>query len=183
MKKVNTWMLAEAGITLAMAWVLSQIKVFAMPMGGSITAGSMVPLLIFAYRWGGKKGILVCALYGVLDFVMGAKYSFHPISLIFDYPVAFGFMGVAGFFGKKTVGLVVGTVAALAGRFACHVLSGVVVFAEYAPAGESPLLYSILYNGSYLLPELGISFVLVFLLLRYARLPEPRLDKDRPSRV
>lgn len=176
MKKINTWMLAEAGITLAMAWVLGQIKLFPMPMGGSVTAGSMVPLLVFAFRWGGKKGILVCALYGVLDFVLGAKYSFHPISLIFDYPVAFGFMGVAGFFGKKTIGMVIGTVVAMLGRFASHVLSGVVVFASYAPEGQNPLLYSVLYNGSYLLPELVISFVLVFLLLRYARLPEPRLN-------
>lgn len=176
MKKINTWMLAEAGITLAMAWVLGQIKLFPMPMGGSVTAGSMVPLLVFAFRWGGKKGILVCALYGVLDFVLGAKYSFHPVSLIFDYPVAFGFMGVAGFFGKKTVGMVIGTVIAMLGRFACHVLSGVVVFASYAPAEQSPLLYSVLYNNSYLLPELVISFVLVFLLLKYAKLPEPRLN-------
>ena len=175
MKRTNTWMLAEAGITLAMAWVLSQVKIFQMPMGGSVTAGSMVPLLIFAYRWGGLRGMMVCALYGVLDFTLGAKYSFHPVSLIFDYPVAFGFMGVAGFFGRKPAGLVLGTVVALMGRFLCHVLSGVVVFASYAPEGQSPLLYSILYNGSYLLPELVISFVLVFLVVRYAKLPEPRL--------
>jgi thiamine transporter len=172
-------MLAEAGITLAMAWVLSQIKIFPMPMGGSVTAGSMVPLLVFSFRWGGKKGMLVCALYGVLDFVLGAKYSFHPISLIFDYPVAYGFMGVAGFFGKKYSGMVIGTVAAMLGRFASHVLSGVVVFSSYAPEGQDPLLYSVLYNGSYLLPELVISFALVFLLLRYAKLPEPRLDRTR----
>ncbi len=173
-KRTNTWMLAEAGIVLAMAWVLGQIKIFPMPMGGSVTAGSMVPLLVFAYRWGGKKGILVCALYGVMDFILGAKYSYHPISLIFDYPVAFGFMGVAGFFGKKTSGLMIGTVVALFGRFLCHVFSGVVVFSAYAPEGENPLVYSILYNGSYLLPELVISFILVFLLLRLAKLPEPR---------
>jgi len=174
-KKVNTWMLAEAGIVLAMAWVLGQIKIFPMPMGGSVTAGSMVPLFVFAYRWGGKKGILVCALYGVIDFILGAKFSFHPVSLLFDYPVAFGFIGIAGFFGKKTVGLMLGTVVALFGRFACHVLSGVVVFSSYAPEGVNPLLYSILYNGSYLLPELIISFVLVFLLMKLAKLPEPRI--------
>lgn len=175
MKRTNTWMLAEAGITLAMAWVLSQFTIFKMPMGGSVTAGSMVPLLVFAWRWGGLRGMLVCALYGVMDFMLGEKWSFHPISLIFDYPVAFGFMGVAGFFGRKPSGLAVGTFVALLGRFLCHVLSGVVVFASYAPEGQSPLLYSILYNGSYLLPELVISFALVFLVLRYAKLPEPRL--------
>lgn len=175
MKKINTWMLAEAGIVLAMTWVLSQLRIFTMPMGGSITAGAMVPLLIFAFRWGGVKGIMVCALYGVLDFVLGAKYSFHPVSLIFDYPVAFGFMGVAGFFGKKPIGLLFGTLVALFGRFLSHVLSGVVVFSAYAPEGQNPLLYSMLYNGTYLIPELAVSFILVFLIMKYAKLPPARL--------
>jgi thiamine transporter len=77
--------------------------------------------------------------------------------------------------------MVIGTVAAMLGRFASHVLSGVVVFASYAPEGQDPLLYSVFYNGSYLLPELVISFALVFLLLRYAKLPEPRLDRTREN--
>ncbi len=174
MKKINTWMLAEAGITLAMAFVLNRIIILPMPYGGSITAGGMVPLLVYAFRWGGLRGMLVCAIYGVLDLVTGGHY-YHWFSILFDYPIAFGAIGLAGFFGKKTVGLAIGTLVGLTGRFLCHVLSGVVAFAEYAPKGQSPLVYSILYNGAYMLPELVISFVLVFLLLKYAKLPEPRL--------
>lgn len=174
MKRVNTWMLVEAGIVIALFLVLKQIKVFEMPMGGSITAGAMVPLFLFAYRWGGKYGVLVGVVAGVLDFITGAKYSFHPVSLLFDYPVAYGMLGIAGFFGRKTSGLAAGTISGMFGRFACHVLSGVVVFSSYAPKGQHPLVYSILYNASFLLPECIISFVLVTIIIKYVRLPEPK---------
>ncbi len=174
MKKFNTWMLAEAGIVIALFLILKQVKVFEMPMGGSITAGAMVPLLVFSFRWGGLRGVFVCAVAGIMDFILGTKYTFHPVSLLFDYPVAYGMIGLAGFFGKKIAGMLAGTVIGIFGRFACHVLSGVVVFASYAPEGQSPLLYSILYNGTYLLPECIISFILVTLIIKYARLPEPK---------
>lgn len=174
MKKVNTWQLAEAAIVIALFMVLKQIKIFQMPMGGSVTAGAMVPLLLFSFRWGGKSGLFVCAVAGIMDFVFGEKYSFHPVSLLFDYPVAYGLIGVAGFFGRKVVGMLAGTVVGISGRFMCHVLSGVVVFASYAPEGQHPLLYSILYNGTYLLPECIISFLLVTMIIKYGRLPEPK---------
>lgn len=174
MKKFNTWMLAEAGIVIALFLILKQVKVFEMPMGGSITAGAMVPLLVFSFRWGGLRGVFVCAVAGIMDFILGTKYTFHPVSLLFDYPVAYGLIGLAGFFGKKIAGMLAGTVIGIFGRFASHVLSGVVVFASYAPEGQSPLLYSILYNGTYLLPECIISFILVTLIIKYARLPEPK---------
>jgi thiamine transporter len=174
LKRINTWMLVEAGIVIALFLVLKQIRVFEMPMGGSITAGAMVPLFLFAYRWGGKYGILVGAVAGVLDFITGTKYSFHPVSLLFDYPVAYGMLGIAGFFGKKTAGLVTGTVVGMFGRFASHVLSGVVVFSSYTPKGQYPLVYSILYNGTFLLPECIISFILVAIIIKYVKLPEPK---------
>lgn len=175
MRKVNTWMLAEGGIVLALFLVLKQVKVFEMPMGGSITAGAMVPLLLFATRWGGKKGIFVCAIAGILDFIIGTKYSFHPVSLLFDYPVAYGLIGMVGFFGKKAAGILAGTFLGITGRFLCHVLSGVVVFSSSVPEGQSPLLLSILYNGTYLLPEMIISFILVTIIIKFAKLPEPKV--------
>jgi putative proton-coupled thiamine transporter YuaJ len=174
MKKFNTWMLTEAGICIAFFIVLKQIKIFEMPMGGSITAGAMVPLFVFAFRWGGKKGILIGIVAGILDFILGTKYSFHPVSLLFDYPIAYGMLGIAGFFGKKTVGMLAGAFIGVFGRFACHVLSGVVVFASYTPKGQHPLVYSILYNGTFLLPEFIISFILVTVIIKYARLPQPK---------
>lgn len=172
MKKVNTWMIVEGGICIALFMVLKQIKLFEMPMGGSITAGAMVPLFFFAYRWGGIYGILAGVVAGVLDFILGTKYSFHPVSLLFDYPIAYGFLGVAGFFGKKASSKVAGAFLGVLGRFACHVLSGVVVFYSYAE-GKNPLLYSMAYNGTFLLPELIISMVILIPLL-YIKLPQPR---------
>jgi thiamine transporter len=175
MKKYNTWMLAEASMMIALSIILSEfIKVFKMPMGGSITAGGMVPLFIFAYRWGGKYGMLIGAVYGVLDLLVGGIYSVHPISLLFDYPIAFGILGIAGFFKKTQLGLMLGVFTGIFGRFVCHTFSGVVVFASSAPAGQSPLLYSILYNGTYLLPEFVITVVLVFVIMRYVKLPLPK---------
>lgn len=176
MKKNNTLMIVEAGIMIAMFLVLNQIKVFGMPMGGSITAGSMVPLLIFSFRWGGKYGMIVGAVAGIMDFILGTKYSFHPISLLFDYPIAFSMIGLAGVFGNKTLGMLIGTFVGMFGRFVCHVFSGVVVFSSYAPEGQHPLIYSMLYNGFFILPECAISFVLVVLIIKYARLPDPKIS-------
>ena len=175
MKRQNTWMLVEASMMIGLAIILGEfVKVFKMPMGGSVTAGSMVPLFLFAYRWGWKQGILAGVVYGILDLIIGGVYSIHPVSLIFDYPVAFGVLGLAGFFKKTPAGLMGGVFLGIAGRFICHTFSGVVAYASYAPEGQSPLLYSVLYNGTYLLPEFLITIVLTALILKYVKLPEPK---------
>lgn len=170
MKNQNARMLAEAGIMIAIAQILSYVTIFQMPAGGSVTPGSMIPIMIFAIRWGAKKGILAGIVYGALQFILGPKWSFHPVSVIFDYPVAFGFIGLAGLFRKNVWGAAAGIVLGVTGRFLCHVLSGVVVFASYAPEGQHPLVYSIIYNGTFLLPELAISLIIVMLLVRNAAL-------------
>ena len=173
-KKVN--MLVEGAMMIALAYVLSLVKVWQMPNGGSITAGSMIPILIFAFRWGGKKGILVGAVYGTLQFILGPKWSFHIVSILFDYVVAFAFLGIVGFFTKKDDKLpkaMMGVTLGITLRFIAHVISGVVVFSMYAPESQSPLLYSMIYNGSYLLPELIISLIIFALLykpLKHARI-------------
>lgn len=168
-------MLVEGSMMIGLAIVLGEfIKIFKMPMGGTVTAGAMVPLFLFAYRWGGKQGIFAGIVYGILDLIIGGVYSLHPVSLIFDYPVAFGILGVAGFFKKTPVGLISGVFVGILGRFISHTFSGVVVYASYAPEGQSPLLYSILYNGTYLLPEFVITVILTILILRFVKLPEPK---------
>lgn len=172
--KRNTWMLVEAGMMIALSVILGEfIKLFEMPMGGSVTLGGMVPLFVFAFRWGGKKGMVAGAVYGLLDLVIGF-YSAHPVSLILDYPLAFAMIGLAGFFKKTTVGYIGGIFTGVFARFICHVLSGVIFYASYAPEGQSPLVYSILYNGSFLGPELVITVVISLILLKVVRLPEPR---------
>ncbi len=175
MKKPNTRMLAEAGMTLALSIILSEfVKLFKMPMGGSVTLGGMVPLFLFAFRWGGKKGMLVGAVFGLLDLIIGGFYSMHPIAIILDYPLAFGLIGLAGFFKKSPAGYIGGIFTGIVARFICHVASGVVFYASYAPEGQAPLVYSILYNGTYLLPEMLITIVLALLVLKFVKMPDPK---------
>lgn len=166
--KNKTRMLVEAGLMIAIAQVLSYIVIFESPQGGSVTAGSMVPIIIFAIRWGSKPGLLAGAVYGVLQFILGPKWSFHPVSLLFDYPVAFGCLGLAGLWKENrwTVGL--GIALGILGRFISHLISGVVVFASYAE-GQNPWIYSAVYNASYLIPELIISLVITMVIYGFIK--------------
>jgi thiamine transporter len=88
-------------------------------------------------------------------------YIFHPAQVLLDYPLAFGALGLAGFFQKRPL---IGVVAGITGRFLMHFVSGVVFFGIYAPEGMNPLVYSAIYNGSYLIPELVISGVIIYML-------------------
>ncbi len=170
MKNQNTRMLTEAGLMIAIAQILSYLSIFEMPAGGSVTPGSMIPIMIFAIRWGAKKGLLTGAVYGMLQFILGPKWSFHPVSIIFDYPVAFAFIGLAGLFRSSIKGITLGTILGILGRFSCHVLSGVVVFASSAPESQHPLVYSIIYNGTFLLPELAISLLIILPLVHSTKI-------------
>ncbi|HOE57135.1 MAG TPA: energy-coupled thiamine transporter ThiT [Bacillota bacterium] len=167
MKRTSTKMLTEAGIMIAAAQILSYVKIFEAPYGGSVTAGSMIPIIVFSLRWGAKYGLLAGTAYGILQFLLGgAIYSYHIISILFDYVVAFGLLGLAGIFRTDAKGIFLGTCLGIFGRFICHIISGVVVWASYAPEGMNPLHYSIVYNGSYLLPELAITLVIVGVLYK-----------------
>ena len=161
--------IAEAGIIIALAFVLSMIKIFHLPMGGSVTAGSMIPILLLALRRGYKLGVIAAVLYGILQLIEG-PYIVHPAQVLLDYPLAFGALGLAGLFSagaeNKNIYALLGVTVGVAGRFVCHLLSGAIFFSEYAPEGMNPWFYSALYNGSYLLPELIISCVLIYLLIK-----------------
>lgn len=167
MKRSSTQMLTEAGVMIAAAQILSYIKVFEAPYGGSVTAGSMIPIIVFSLRWGVRYGLIAGTAYGILQFLLGGTiYSYHIVSILFDYVVAFGLLGLAGLFRGNIMSVFIGTCLGLAGRFVCHVISGVVVWASYAPEGMNPLFYSIVYNGSYLLPELIITLAIVGILYK-----------------
>ena len=85
MEQSKIRMLAEAGVAIAIAQVLSFITIFHMPQGGSIKAAALVPLMIYAYRWGGTRGIFAGVVYGILHFILGFKSSVHYLSIILDY--------------------------------------------------------------------------------------------------
>jgi probable proton-coupled thiamine transporter yuaJ len=164
MGQSKTRMIAEAGVAIAIAQVLSFITLFHMPQGGSIKAASLVPLMIFAYRWGGTRGIWAGVVYGVLHFLLGFKSSIHYLSIILDYLVAYGAIGVCGYFKDNMTGLVSGSIVAIALRWFTSVTSGAVVFASYAPQGQNPWIYSMIYNASYMVPD-GILNIIVLLFV------------------
>jgi len=158
----KTQVLAEVAISVALSYVLNFIIIYHLPQGGSVTLGSMVPILLLALRRGPIIGIFSGVVFGVLQMFFGG-YWFTIIQVLLDYPVAFACLGLAGFFKKHPL---IGVIISLLGRLIVHVISGVVFFSEYAPPGQSPLIYSIIYNGSYMLPELIISGILVYLLIK-----------------
>jgi len=161
-RNFDTRVLAEIAIAIALATVLSYIKIFSMPYGGSVTLGSMVPILLISFRRDVKVGVTTGVIYGLVQmFLDGWFYS--PVGMLLDYPLAFGVLGLAGLFKKQPI---IGVVLGMAGRFVCHFISGVVFFGMYAPEGMSPVIYSAAYNGGYMLPELIISAILIYLLVQ-----------------
>ncbi|HSL00705.1 MAG TPA: energy-coupled thiamine transporter ThiT [Rubrobacteraceae bacterium] len=166
--------LTEAALAIALAYVLGLITFFKMPFGGSISLETM-PLILLALRQGPMVGIVTGAAYGLLNFLAVDPFFVHPVQVLFDYPLAFGALGLAGFFQPTVRGAVVGTVVAVLARFACHFVSGVVFFASYAPEGWNPYLYSAAYNAAYLVPSLVLALVVVVALLK-------ALEGARPSK-
>ncbi len=158
--RFSTKIIAETVMFVALATVLSYIKIFSLPQGGSVTAASMVPILWLALRRGSKVGLFAATLYGVVQFALG-PYIYHPAQVLLDYPIAFGLLGVAGFFQKRPF---IGVSLGIFGRFFAHFLSGIIFFASYAPEGMNPAIYSAVYNGGYLLVELVISIYVIYLL-------------------
>ncbi|MDR1650453.1 MAG: energy-coupled thiamine transporter ThiT [Synergistaceae bacterium] len=151
----GTKVLVEGALCVALSVVFSYIKLFSMPQGGSITL-EMAPLLYYSYKYGAKWGVLAGTISGVIQMLFGG-YVAHPLQGILDYPAAFGSLGLAGLFGQETRGVIIGTAAAGAARLLCHVLSGVVFFASYAPEGQNPWIYSLVYNVSFLAPSMIIT--------------------------
>ncbi|SHM58746.1 thiamine transporter [Caldanaerovirga acetigignens] len=169
MKKNSLSTLIEGALMVGIATTLSFVKIFQAPYGGSVTLGSMVPILLYSMRNGASKGIVAGASYGLLQLII-EPYIVHPVQVILDYPLAFGLLGLAGLFNKKVwTGITVG----ILGRFFSHFLSGVIFFGSYAPEGMNAFVYSALYNGAYLLPELAISLLAVrFVFYRFIRKDE-----------
>ncbi|MEM3458901.1 MAG: energy-coupled thiamine transporter ThiT [Candidatus Bathyarchaeia archaeon] len=156
----STKIIAEVVSFVALATALSYIKVFSLPQGGSVTAGSMVPILWLALRRGAKVGLFAAVVYGLVQLAV-EPFIYHPAQVLLDYPIAFGMLGLAGFFQNRPF---VGVNVGIWGRFLAHFISGVIFFGSYAPEGMSPIVYSAVYNGGYILPELAISIYIVYLL-------------------
>lgn len=159
--KLDTKVITRIGIALALATILHLVKLVDLPNGaGSINLGSMVPILIISFMYGPEIGMLTGFLFGIIYLII-SPYILHPIQVLFDYPLPFMAVGLAGFFKNKKL---LGTTLGMFIRFIFHFISGVLFFGEFAPKGWSPVLYSFIVNGSVVLGNLLVILIIISLL-------------------
>ena len=154
-KMSDTRSIVYGAISIALSFALSYAKLFKLPQGGSVTFASLLPLMIYCCMFGTRRGLIVCAIYGVLQ-ALQDPFIIHPMQFLLDYPLAFGLIGVSGIFmekgvfkDKKVVAFLLGGVLAVVLRYACHVCSGVFAFADYADLDkyDTAIAYSMAYNS------------------------------------
>lgn len=162
-RKMTTQQLVTCAVELALAYVTSYIKLFKLPFGGSVTLFSMLFIVLIGYWYGAKIGILTGLVYGIFQFLQ-EPYVLSLFQVCCDYILAFGAMGIAGFFSKsKKHGLVKAYLAAILARGAFHALGGYLYWMDYMPSNfpkSLTALYPIIYNYSFILAE-GILTVIV----------------------
>lgn len=155
-QKMSTNAMVAGAMCVAIAFILSYIKLYSMPMGGSVTLCSMLPIMIYANRYGLKAGLLAGLAYGILQFIQKPEI-YHWMQVIIEYPLAFTAIGLAGVTKQLQLGCVIGGL----GRFLCHFVTGATFFASYMPeTWNNVWLYSFCYNGAYM----GIEILLCVLL-------------------
>ena len=179
MQNSKTKKLVEISILVALAFVLDYVaNVYSRwfwPFGGSISI-ALVPLAIISFRYGWVAGFMGGFVMGLLQLLTGA-YIMHPIQVLFDYPLPYAVLGFCGLFTKKVnndigdrsfyifLAIGIGSIA----RLICHIISGIVFFADYAPEGMNPVIYSVVYNTPFVLASYVLSaIVLTVLYSRYA---------------
>ena len=169
MNQTKTKMLTEGAIMVALAFILSFLKLVNFPWGGSITVLSMLPIVVFSLRYGVKYSFAVSFVYALLQLVQGITidgifaWGLTPMILVavvfLDYLLPFTLLGTAGFFNNGKFSTVIfGTVASIMLRFACHYFSGVFIWKSVGElwgglSVDTPYMYSLLYNGAYMIPE------------------------------
>ncbi|MEH7072465.1 energy-coupled thiamine transporter ThiT [Neobacillus drentensis] len=180
-KRSSTLFIAEVAVFTALAYLLDfaagilSLKIW--PQGGSVSI-AMVPIFLMAYRWGIKGGVLTGFLLGLLQFILGFSQIYTLVQGFIDYFVAFSVVGLAGVFaylvknslskgekGKWMTYVIMGAFLGSVLRYLCHVVSGIVFFGEYAPKGQPVAIYSLLYNGTYMLPSFIISAIIIILVI------------------
>lgn len=160
----KTKQLVFSAMAIALAIVTATvIKLPSLPNGGSVTLFTMLIVSLVGYWYGPAVGILAAVTYGILQFVTG-PYVVHPAQVLLDYPLAFGALGLSGFFYKKKNGLLIGYLVGVCARFAFHMLSGLIFYTSYTHSLQgniAAIWASALYNLSYLLPEALLTLILL----------------------
>lgn len=163
--------MAEGAVLLALALVFNALKLFTLPNGGSVDL-AMIPIFIFALRWGVGWGLLEGFLFGLLQMLIDGAMAWGWQSLLLDYLVAFTPLGLAGIFRGKGKGIYVGILLGCFVRFIVHYISGVTIYAITMPTElfgvvwASPASYSLIYNGSYMLLNTVICLVIFGVLYK-----------------
>ena len=181
MKKTSTKILVEGALIVALATILSFIRVMKLPWGGSVTLLSMLPITLFSVRRGLRAGMAASVLFSLIEFFQGITdglfgWGLTPGMLIacilLDYLLAYSVLGLAGLFGKKTYsGAMTGITLSVALRFLVHFLSGIIIWKSVGAlwgnfTTDNFYLYSFLYNGAYMLPELIFTLIGATVLLK-----------------
>jgi thiamine transporter len=178
--KMSVKQLTVSALCLALAFVLSNIKLFKLPMGGSVTVFSMFFVTFIGYLYGPRVSLSAALAYGLLQMVVD-PYIIAVPQLLCDYILAFGALGVSGFFYNKRHGMIKGYVAGIFGRFVFSTLSGIIFFAEYAPEGWNPILYSMAYNASYIAAEGALTIMLLAVPAVHSALNRVKIEVNEKS--
>ena len=172
MKNSKTRTLCEAAMLIALAQILSYIKLYEFPNGGSVDF-AMVPIILFAVRHGCGWGAGVGFVYGFLQYFAGNGFAIDWTTIICDYFLAYTLLGFgAGLLPRKSWSVYAGTAIGGVLRFLAHWVIGAVVWGKWMPdtffgmTMTSPWFYSLLYNGSYMLPDILICLVIFALLYK-----------------
>ncbi len=187
-KTTSARFITECAMMLAIAAVVSEIRIIHLPRGGSATLASMLPLIIISYRYGLVKGLLAGVAYGGIQQLLGLKnlsgqnwYSVLAI-LFLDYLLAYVVLGFGGIFRGKFKSqreeLLCGSLLAGVMRFVCHFVSGITVWNSWGVVGKAGVLYSLTYNSLYMVPE-----ILILLLVAWYLGGALDFTQEQPARI
>ena len=162
-KKFSAKQLTFSAMAIALAMVTSMLKLFDMPMGGSVTLFSMLFIALIGNWYGLGVGLTTGLAYGILQMVIDPYIISFP-QMLLDYIFAFGALGLSGVFSKSKYGLIKGYILAVFGRFVFSTLSGYIFFPTFMPEFfDSAIIYSICYNGAYIATEAILTLILISL--------------------
>lgn len=201
-KRKNVVWLCEGAIMIAFATVLSMFKAVDLPYGGSVTVCSMLPIMLVAYRYGLLRGIVTGAVYGGTQLLLGMGALSYATSwqaavaiVVLDFILAFAALGLAAIFKQKScqnqaTAFVGSILIACAVRYLFHVIAGCTVWAGVSVPSGDGLIYSLIYNATYMVPETIVTVIGGFYLAKTLDFSAQRLaprsitaDQPKGSRV
>ena len=193
MEHTKTRKLVESAVMIALATVLSLLKLVDLPYGGSVTLASMLPIALIAYRNGLGWGLGTGLAYGVIQQLLGLKTLTYFTGagsviavILLDYVLAFAVIGFSGVFRKtglsQATALTVGVTLGCVLRYICHVISGATVWAGLSIPTTAVLGYSFVYNATYMIPETIVTALAAFYiasLLDFREVQIRRLTREK----